>query len=119
MESNDAPFTFSRYGFGPKGSSVVLYRTAELRKYQFFAYPNWPGAYLTVFLMRSLVCFRWPSCTCSFTLSIGGLYVSPGIAGSRPGSLFSSYLDSDCSRWNSSRNVGCNGVSWSARILGS
>ena len=48
-----------KYGFAPKGNSTVLYRTAELRTYQYFVDPNWSG----------------------------GVYASPGIAGSRPGAL--------------------------------
>ena len=48
-----------KYGFAPKGSSTVLYRTQELRTYQYFVSPNWPG----------------------------GVYASPAMAGSRPGAL--------------------------------
>lgn len=48
-----------KYGFAPKGSSTVLYRSKELRAYQYFIDPNWPG----------------------------GLFASPSIAGSRPGAL--------------------------------
>lgn len=48
-----------KYGFAPKGNSVVLYRTAELRAYQYFVIPDWSG----------------------------GVYASPGFAGSRPGAL--------------------------------
>ena len=48
-----------KYGFAPKGNSTVLYRTAELRKYQYFVSPDWSG----------------------------GVYASPGVAGSRPGAL--------------------------------
>ncbi|KAK0635009.1 pyridoxal phosphate-dependent transferase [Bombardia bombarda] len=48
-----------KYGFAPKGNSTVLYRTAELRAYQYFVDPNWSG----------------------------GVYASPGMAGSRPGAL--------------------------------
>lgn len=48
-----------KYGFAPKGNSVVLYRTKELRTYQYFISPDWSG----------------------------GVYASPGIAGSRPGAL--------------------------------
>lgn len=48
-----------KYGFAPKGNSTVLYRTAELRTYQYFVDPNWSG----------------------------GVYASPGMAGSRPGAL--------------------------------
>jgi sphinganine-1-phosphate aldolase len=48
-----------KYGFAPKGNSTVLYRTQTLRTYQYFVDPAWPG----------------------------GVYASPGIAGSRPGAL--------------------------------
>ncbi|KAM3074306.1 Dihydrosphingosine phosphate lyase [Clarireedia jacksonii] len=48
-----------KYGFAPKGNSTVLYRTATLRSYQYFISPDWSG----------------------------GVYASPGIAGSRPGAL--------------------------------
>jgi sphinganine-1-phosphate aldolase len=46
-----------KYGLANKGSSVVLYRTPELRRYQYFVVTDWPG----------------------------GIYFSPGMAGSRPG----------------------------------
>jgi sphinganine-1-phosphate aldolase len=48
-----------KYGFAPKGNSVVLYHTKELRRYQYYICPDWSG----------------------------GVYASPGIAGSRPGAL--------------------------------
>jgi glutamate/tyrosine decarboxylase-like PLP-dependent enzyme len=48
-----------KYGYAAKGSSVLLYRTPELRHYQYFTTTDWPG----------------------------GLYHSPTIAGSRPGAL--------------------------------
>ncbi len=48
-----------KYGYAAKGTSVVLYRSAELRRYQYFAATDWPG----------------------------GLYFSPTFAGSRPGGL--------------------------------
>lgn len=48
-----------KYGFAPKGNSVVLYRTTQLRKYQYFISPDWSG----------------------------GVYASPNMAGSRPGAL--------------------------------
>jgi glutamate/tyrosine decarboxylase-like PLP-dependent enzyme len=47
-----------KYGFTPKGASVVLFRNPELRKHQLFAYADWPG----------------------------GVYATPNISGSRPGS---------------------------------
>ncbi len=48
-----------KYGFAPKGNSVVLYRTAALRRYQYYVCPDWSG----------------------------GVYASPSMAGSRPGAL--------------------------------
>lgn len=48
-----------KYGFAPKGSSTVLYRNEKLRSYQYFVSPDWSG----------------------------GVYASPGVAGSRPGAL--------------------------------
>lgn len=51
-----------KYGFGLKGTSVVLYRNKHLRQYQFFHVPDWPG----------------------------GLYASPSMTGSRSGGLTAS-----------------------------
>lgn len=48
-----------KYGYALKGTSVVLYRTPELRSYQYFCYPRWTG----------------------------GLYTTPTLAGSRSGGL--------------------------------
>lgn len=48
-----------KYGYAAKGTSVVLYRGAELRHAQYFAFTDWPG----------------------------GLYATPTFAGSRPGAL--------------------------------
>ncbi|KAJ3146158.1 hypothetical protein HDU86_000503 [Geranomyces michiganensis] len=48
-----------KYGFAPKGSSVVMYVRKEIRDYQYFVTTEWPG----------------------------GIYASPTIAGSRPGAL--------------------------------
>ena len=48
-----------KYGYAAKGTSVVLYRQPELRRYQYFKATEWPG----------------------------GLYFSPTFAGSRPGAL--------------------------------
>ena len=45
-----------------QGASVILYRSADIRKYQIFVYADWPG----------------------------GLFGSPGMAGSRPGSNLAS-----------------------------
>lgn len=46
-----------KYGYAAKGASVVLYRNPKLRRYQYFAYTDWPG----------------------------GIYVSPTMTGTRPG----------------------------------
>jgi glutamate/tyrosine decarboxylase-like PLP-dependent enzyme len=51
-----------KYGFGLKGSSVLLYRTPELRRRQYFIVPDWPG----------------------------GAYTSPGMSGSRSGGIIAS-----------------------------
>ena len=48
-----------KYGFSPKGSSVILYASHALRRYQYFVAPEWTG----------------------------GIYASPSIAGSRPGAV--------------------------------
>jgi len=32
-----------KYGYTPKGASVLLYRDRELRRHQFFVYGGWPG----------------------------------------------------------------------------
>ncbi|XP_052249440.1 uncharacterized protein LOC127857120 [Dreissena polymorpha] len=46
-----------KYGYSVKGASVILYRNADIRKHQIYAYSEWPG----------------------------GLYGSPSMAGTRPG----------------------------------
>jgi len=46
-----------KYGFAAKGASTVLYRNRDLRRFQYYAYANWPG----------------------------GLYGSPSMTGTRPG----------------------------------
>ncbi|RSH94860.1 hypothetical protein EHS25_004666 [Saitozyma podzolica] len=48
-----------KYAFCPKGSSVIMYRSAELRRYQYYVITDWAG----------------------------GVYASPSMAGSRPGSI--------------------------------
>ncbi len=48
-----------KYGYAAKGTSVILYRHPDLRRYQYFTATDWPG----------------------------GLYASPTMAGSRPGGL--------------------------------
>jgi glutamate/tyrosine decarboxylase-like PLP-dependent enzyme len=46
-----------KYGYAPKGASVILYRNPALRRYQYFAHMDWPG----------------------------GIYASPTMTGTRPG----------------------------------
>lgn len=48
-----------KYGFAPKGSSIIMYRNSEIRQCQYYISTDW----------------------------IGGLYGSPTLAGSRPGAL--------------------------------
>jgi sphinganine-1-phosphate aldolase len=48
-----------KYGYALKGTSVLLYRSPDLRRYQYFNYPDWPG----------------------------GIYMSPGLSGSRSGGI--------------------------------
>ncbi|KAI0675368.1 PLP-dependent transferase [Trametes maxima] len=48
-----------KYGFAPKGNSVIMYRDAALRRYQYYVNPDW----------------------------VGGVYASPSLAGSRPGAI--------------------------------
>ncbi len=48
-----------KFGYALKGTSVVLYRHPDLRRYQYFTFPDWPG----------------------------GIYASPTSAGSRSGGL--------------------------------
>lgn len=73
-----------KYGFAPKGNSTVLYRTEKLRSYQYFVDPSWSG----------------------------GVYASPGAAGSRPGALIAA-----C--WASLMSVGREGyLDACAKIVG-
>ncbi len=32
-----------KYGLAPKGASIVLFRTAQLRNHSIFSYTEWPG----------------------------------------------------------------------------
>ena len=51
-----------KHGYTAKGTSVVLYKTVELRRYQYYVDVNWPG----------------------------GLYASPTMQGTRPGGAIAS-----------------------------
>jgi len=48
-----------KYGFAPKGSSVLVYSEKKYRDYQWFSFPDWPG----------------------------GIYATPTIGGSRAGGI--------------------------------
>ncbi|KAF0312527.1 Sphingosine-1-phosphate lyase [Amphibalanus amphitrite] len=48
-----------KYGFAPKGTSVILYSSQHMRHFQYFVQPDWPG----------------------------GIYASPSMAGSRAGAV--------------------------------
>lgn len=48
-----------KYGYGPKGTSTVLYRSKSLRYFQFCSVSDWPG----------------------------GMYCSPSVSGSKPGNV--------------------------------
>ncbi|KAL4640940.1 sphingosine-1-phosphate lyase 1 [Arapaima gigas] len=48
-----------KYGYAPKGSSVIMYSDQKYRHYQYFVAPDWQG----------------------------GIYASPSMAGSRPGGI--------------------------------
>mmetsp|Transcript_17986 Transcript_17986/g.45383 ORF Transcript_17986/g.45383 Transcript_17986/m.45383 type:complete len:538 (+) Transcript_17986:118-1731(+) len=48
-----------KYGFAPKGSSIIMYKNKDLRHHQYFVASDWPG----------------------------GIYATPALAGSRPGAL--------------------------------
>lgn len=48
---------FHKYGYAEKGASAIVWRTEGLRQHQYYSYSRWPG----------------------------GIYVSPSMAGTRPG----------------------------------
>jgi hypothetical protein len=54
--------SFFQYGFAPKGSSVVVYRNKDYRRFQYFMAPDWQGGLYatatfagTVLLLLSLL----------------------------------------------------------------
>lgn len=69
-----------KYGYSPKGASVVLYRNRELRRFQFSIYTKWAG----------------------------GVYGSPTITGTRPGSNIAA-------AWAALRSIGRAGYTAMAR----
>jgi len=78
-----------KYGYATKGTSVVMFKTHELRRSMYFVAPNWPG----------------------------GMYASPTIAGSRPGALIAccwaalvsngqdAYIKKSVAIWNTAQEV--------------
>ena len=50
---------YLQYGFAPKGTSVIMYKDASLRRFQYYVNTTWSG----------------------------GVYASPSLSGSRPGAL--------------------------------
>ena len=44
---------FHKYAFAPKGASVILYRSAEIRRHQIFSWSGWPGYTLINQTMQS------------------------------------------------------------------
>ncbi|CAG8442271.1 2199_t:CDS:2 [Diversispora eburnea] len=48
-----------KYGFAPKGSSVIMYRTKALRKYQFFFATEWTGGIYLSPTMAALIAGCW------------------------------------------------------------
>ncbi|KAI9848253.1 MAG: hypothetical protein M1838_000609 [Thelocarpon superellum] len=78
-----------KYGFAPKGNSVLLYRTKELRTYQYFISPDWSG----------------------------GVYASVGLAGSRPGALIAGCWASLMSQGESGYISACHSIVGCAKNL--
>lgn len=71
-----------KYGFGPKGLSTILYRSAELRRFQYYVKTDWPG----------------------------GVYATPTLSGSRPGSLIAG-------TWAAMMKMGESGYTQSCRDI--
>ena len=78
-----------KYGFAPKGNSTLLYRNASLRTYQYYISPDWSG----------------------------GVYASPGIAGSRPGALIASCWASLMSQGESGYIDACHKIVGAAKKI--
>ena len=71
-----------KYGFGPKGLSTILYRSADLRRFQYYVKTDWPG----------------------------GVYATPTLSGSRPGSLIAG-------TWAAMMKIGESGYTQSCRDI--
>lgn len=78
-----------KFGYALKGTSVLLYRSSDLRQFQYSIFPDWPG----------------------------GLYASPGMSGSRSGGLIAAawaalvslgrdgYLENAAAIWKAAREI--------------
>jgi len=71
-----------KYGYGAKGASTILYRKERVWKYQFSVYTDWSG----------------------------GIYISPGMRGTRPGGTIAA-------AWAAMRSLGIDGYLNLARIV--
>ncbi|KAJ1020766.1 hypothetical protein NDA16_004157 [Ustilago loliicola] len=71
-----------KYGFGPKGLSTILYRFADLRRFQYYVKTDWPG----------------------------GVYATPTLSGSRPGSIIAG-------TWTAMLHLGHSGYTQSCRDI--
>ncbi|ABC35923.1 pyridoxal phosphate-dependent decarboxylase family protein [Burkholderia thailandensis] len=71
-----------KFGYGPKGGSVLAWRDASFRRYQYFLMTDW----------------------------VGGVYGSPGLAGSRSGGLIAA-------TWAALRGLGREGYRARARAI--
>ena len=78
-----------KYGFAPKGNSTVLYRSKELRTYQYFISPDWSG----------------------------GVYASPNMAGSRPGALIAGCWASLMAQGESGYVAACHSIVGAAKDI--
>ncbi|KAL7420128.1 Dihydrosphingosine phosphate lyase [Cryptotrichosporon argae] len=71
-----------KYAFCPKGSSVIMYRSPQLRRFQYYVMTDWAG----------------------------GVYASPSMAGSRPGSVIAG-------AWAVLNHIGIDGYTESCRTI--
>ena len=78
-----------KYGFAPKGTSTLLYRNKQLRAYQYYVQPDWTG----------------------------GVYASPNLSGSRPGSLIVGCYASMMSLGESGYLASCHSIVSCAQAL--